>query len=84
MAAASGTVIYAGWMGGYGILVVVQHNSGLATAYAHNSSLAVSQGQSVAQGETIAAVGCTGSCFGDHVHFEVRSGGSPVDPLGYL
>lgn len=84
VASAAGTVTYAGSMGGYGLLVVVQHAGGIATAYAHNSSLAVSVGQSVGQGETVAAVGCTGLCFGDHVHFEVRVGGSPVDPMGYL
>jgi murein DD-endopeptidase MepM/ murein hydrolase activator NlpD len=84
VASASGRVIYAGSMSGYGLLVVIQHAGGIATAYAHNSSIAVSVGQSVGQGQTIAAVGCTGSCFGDHVHFEVRVGGSPVDPMGYL
>ncbi len=84
VAAASGQVIYAGSMSGYGLLVVVQHGGGIATAYAHNSSIAVSVGQSVGQGQTIAAVGCTGHCFGNHVHFEVRAGGSPVDPMGYL
>lgn len=84
VAAASGRVIYAGSMSGYGLLVVVQHAGGVATAYAHNSSNAVSVGQSVGQGQTIASVGCTGSCFGDHVHFEVRVGGSPVDPMSYL
>lgn len=84
VAAAAGTVIYAGWMGGYGLLVLVQHGNGLVTAYAHNSSVTVSQGQRVSQGQTVALVGCTGHCTGDHVHFEVRVGGSPVDPLGYL
>lgn len=83
-ASAAGTVIYSGRMSGYGNLVVLQHAGGTATAYAHNSSNAVSVGQSVAQGQTIASVGCTGRCFGDHVHFEIRVGGSPVDPLGYL
>lgn len=84
VASASGQVIYAGSMSGYGLLVVIQHAGGIATAYAHNSSVAVSVGQSVGQGQAIAAVGCTGHCFGDHVHFEVRVGGSPVDPMGYL
>jgi murein DD-endopeptidase MepM/ murein hydrolase activator NlpD len=84
VASASGQVIYAGSMSGYGLLVVIQHPGGIATAYAHNSSIAVSVGQPVGQGQTIAAVGCTGTCFGDHLHFEVRVGGSPVDPLGYL
>ena len=83
-ASASGQVVYAGAMSGYGLIVVIQHGGGVATAYAHNSSISVSVGQSVAQGQTIAAVGCTGHCFGDHVHFEVRVGGSAVDPMGYL
>lgn len=83
-ASASGRVIYAGSMSGYGLIVIVQHSGGIATAYAHNSSISVSVGQAVSQGQAIAAVGCTGRCFGDHVHFEVRAGGNPVDPMGYL
>jgi murein DD-endopeptidase MepM/ murein hydrolase activator NlpD len=83
-AAASGTVIYAGWMSGYGNLTVIDHGHGLATAYGHQSSLAVGNGQSVTQGQTIGYVGCTGHCFGPHLHFEVRVNGQPVDPLGYL
>ena len=83
-AAASGTVIYAGWMGGYGNLTVIDHGHGLATAYGHQSALAVSNGQSVTQGQVIGYVGCTGHCFGPHLHFEVRINGQPVDPLGYL
>ena len=84
VASASGRVTYAGWMDGYGLIVVIQHAGSLATAYAHNSSLAVSTGQSVSQGQQISAVGCTGHCYGPHVHFEVRVNGSPVDPMGYL
>ncbi len=83
-AAAAGTVIYAGWMGGYGNLVVVDHGNGLSTAYAHNSSLSVSVGQSVAAGELVSYSGNTGNSTGPHVHFEVRVNGSAVDPLGYL
>lgn len=83
-AAAAGTVIYAGWMGGYGNLVVVDHGNGLSTAYAHNSSLAVAVGQSVAAGEVVSYSGNTGNSTGPHVHFEVRANGSAVDPLGYL
>ena len=82
-AAAAGTVIYAGWMGGYGNLVVIDHGNGLSTAYAHNSSLAASVGQSVAPGECSYS-GNTGHSTGPHVHFEVRVDGSAVDPLGYL
>jgi len=84
VAAAAGTVIYCGWMGGYGNLTVIDHGGGLATAYGHQSGLAVSCGASVAQGQLIGYVGCTGHCFGPHLHFEVRVNGSPVDPLGYL
>ncbi len=83
-AAAAGTVIYAGWMSGYGNLVVVDHGNGLSTAYAHNSSLATAVGQAVAAGEIVSYSGNTGNSTGPHVHFEVRVNGSPVDPLGYL
>jgi murein DD-endopeptidase MepM/ murein hydrolase activator NlpD len=83
-AAAAGTVIYCGWEEGYGNLVVVDHGGGLATAYAHQSSIATSCGAQVAQGQVIGYVGCTGHCFGPHLHFEVRVNGNPVDPLGYL
>ncbi|CAN5739752.1 hypothetical protein BH20ACT14_BH20ACT14_18550 [soil metagenome] len=83
-AAAAGTVIYSGWLGGYGLLLVVDHGNGLATAYAHNSSLLVGVGQRVGQGETISLVGSTGNSSGPHVHFEVRVNGSAVDPLAYL
>jgi murein DD-endopeptidase MepM/ murein hydrolase activator NlpD len=83
-AAASGRVVYAGWMSGYGNLVAIDHGRGISTAYGHQSSIAVSVGQIVSQGQTIGYVGCTGHCFGPHLHFEVRINGSPVDPLGYL
>jgi murein DD-endopeptidase MepM/ murein hydrolase activator NlpD len=82
-AVASGTVIYAGWMGGYGQIVVIDHGNGLATAYAHLSSIWISGGP-VSQGQGVGAVGCTGSCTGPHLHFEVRVNGSAVDPMGYL
>lgn len=83
-AAASGRVIYSGWMEGYGNLVAIDHGRGLSTAYGHQSSIAVGNGQTVSQGQVIGYVGCTGHCFGPHLHFEVRINGSPVDPLGYL
>jgi murein DD-endopeptidase MepM/ murein hydrolase activator NlpD len=82
-AAASGQVIYGGWMDGYGNIVVIDHGGGLATAYAHQSAIYVSSG-SVSQGQTIGAVGSTGHSTGCHLHFEVRVNGTPVDPLGYL
>ena len=83
-AAASGQVIYAGWMDGYGNLVFIDHGRGISTGYAHQSSIAVSNGQAVTQGQVIGYVGCTGHCFGPHLHFEVRVNGTPVDPLAYL
>lgn len=83
-AAAAGTVIYAGWMSGYGNIVVIDHGNGLSTAYAHNSSLVVAQGASVGTGFVVALSGSTGHSTGPHVHFEVRVNGTPVDPLTYL
>lgn len=83
-AAAAGGVIYSGWMSGYGNLVVLDHGGGISTAYGHQSSITVGNGQVVSQGQTIGYVGCTGHCFGPHLHFEVRINGTPVDPLGYL
>ena len=83
-AAAAGVVIYAGWMSGYGNLVVIDHGNGLSTAYAHNSSLVVGVGRSVAGGEVVSYSGNTGNSTGPHVHFEVRVNGAAVDPLGYL
>jgi murein DD-endopeptidase MepM/ murein hydrolase activator NlpD len=83
-AAASGRVVYAGWMSGYGNLVAIDHGGGVSTAYGHQSSIAVGVGQVVSQGQTVGYAGCTGHCFGPHLHFEVRINGSPVDPLGYL
>ena len=77
-------MIYAGWLGGYGNLVVIDHGNGLATAYGHQSSLAVGTGQTVSQGQVIGYVGSTGHSTGPHLHFEVRVNGAAVDPLGYL
>ncbi len=83
-AAAGGTVVYAGWMSGYGYLVAIDHGTGLATAYAHNSSLLVTVGARVGQGQVVSLSGSTGHSTGPHVHFEVRVNGVPVDPLQYL
>jgi murein DD-endopeptidase MepM/ murein hydrolase activator NlpD len=83
-AAGSGTVVWCGWMSGYGNLVMIDHHNGLATLYGHQSRIAVGCNQEVSQGETIGYVGCTGFCTGPHLHFEVRLNGTPVDPLGYL
>jgi murein DD-endopeptidase MepM/ murein hydrolase activator NlpD len=83
-AAASGTVVLAGWTGGYGNYTCIDHGGGLATCYGHQSSYAVSAGTHVSQGQVIGYVGSTGHSFGAHLHFEVRINGTPVDPLGYL
>ena len=82
--AASGTVIAAGFSGGFGQRVLIQHSGGLVTLYAHLSSINVSTGQSVSSGTSIGAVGCTGSCTGPHLHFETRVGGTAYDPRSYL
>ena len=82
-AAKAGSVAFSGWYGGYGNYTCVNHGGGLSTCYAHQSSYAVQSG-SVSQGQVIGYVGCTGHCFGDHLHFEVRVNGAAVDPLGYL
>ncbi len=83
-AADSGSVVLLGWTGGYGNYTCISHGGGLSTCYAHQSRYATSSGASVSKGQVIGYVGCTGHCFGDHLHFEVRSGGAPVDPMGYL
>jgi murein DD-endopeptidase MepM/ murein hydrolase activator NlpD len=82
-AAASGSVSIAGVTGGYGNYTCISHGGSLSTCYAHQSQILVSGGQ-VAQGQIIGLVGCTGHCFGPHLHFEVRINGQAVDPLGYL
>ncbi len=80
----AGNVVLAAPTSGYGNYTCVDHGGGLSSCYAHQSSFATSVGASVAQGEVIGYVGCTGSCFGDHLHFEIRINGAAVDPLGYL
>jgi murein DD-endopeptidase MepM/ murein hydrolase activator NlpD len=83
-AASGGSVVFAGTMSGYGNAIVVDHGGGVATTYNHLSGFSVSGGASVSRGQTIGSVGCTGYCTGPHLHFEVRIGGSPVDPMPYL
>lgn len=83
-AADGGTVTYTGYKGSYGNLVIITHDNGTQTYYAHNSSIVVSTGQKVAKGQQIAKAGSTGRSTGVHCHFEVRVNGTAVNPLSYL
>jgi peptidoglycan DL-endopeptidase CwlO len=83
-AADSGRVTIAGWVGGYGNYTCIQHTGVLSTCYGHQSRIMVSVGQGVSQGQVIGLTGCTGLCFGPHLHFEVRINGSVVNPINYL
>lgn len=83
-AADSGTVVYSGWLGGYGYCVMIDHGGGLVSLYGHNSELWVSEGQYVQQGQTIALAGSTGWSTGPHCHFEARLNGELTDPMNYL
>jgi murein DD-endopeptidase MepM/ murein hydrolase activator NlpD len=83
-AAQTGQVVLAGPQGGYGNFTCVAHSKVLSTCYAHQSQILVAVGQVVRQGEVIGLVGCTGLCFGSHLHFEVRINGHVVNPLDYL
>lgn len=79
-----GVVLQSGWLGGYGKTVIIDHGGGISTLYAHNSSVFVSEGQTVAKGQVIAHAGTTGVSTGPHVHFEIREKGTPVDPMKHL
>lgn len=84
-AAAPGQVVYAGSeLAGYGQLILIRHTGGFVTAYAHNSRLLVREGDQVSQGQVIAEAGATGSVDRPQVHFEIRNGVTPVDPMSYL
>jgi murein DD-endopeptidase MepM/ murein hydrolase activator NlpD len=83
-AAGSGNVVIAGWVSGYGNYTCIDHGGGFSTCYGHQSRIEVSVGQHVAQGQVIGLSGCTGLCFGDHLHFEVRINGHVVNPMNYL
>jgi murein DD-endopeptidase MepM/ murein hydrolase activator NlpD len=83
-AAASGTVIYAGWESGYGNTIVIDHDGAVSTLYGHCSQIFVSNGQQVERGQAIGAVGSTGRSTGPHLHFEVRVNGVAVDPTSRL
>lgn len=84
VASQDGQVNFAGWLGGYGRLIIVDHGSGRRTYYAHLSEAHVKPGQTVARGQAIGRVGCTGRCSGNHVHWEYRINERAVNPLGYL
>jgi murein DD-endopeptidase MepM/ murein hydrolase activator NlpD len=84
VASKSGTVIVAAYYSGYGNAVIIDHGGGIATLYGHMSAFGVSNGNAIEQGTVVGNVGCTGSCTGDHLHFEVRVNGDPVNPLDYL
>jgi virulence factor Mce-like protein len=84
VAAGAGTVLLAGPYFDYGNTVIIDHGGGLTTLYAHLSTVAVQPGDVLARGELIGLVGCTGNCTGDHLHFEVRVDGTPVNPIPYL
>lgn len=85
LASDTGTVVFAGCLGyGYGCHIIVNHANGYETLYGHLSSIGVSAGQAVSQGQQIGVMGCTGRCSGTHLHFEVRSGGGQLNPLSFL
>ncbi|MDE7367216.1 MAG: M23 family metallopeptidase, partial [Lachnospiraceae bacterium] len=83
-ASRAGTVVSAGWSGGYGYCVVIDHGDGVRTRYAHLSSIQVSNGQYVNQGDVIALTGNTGDSTGPHIHFEIIINGTAVNPANYL
>lgn len=83
-AAAAGTVTYAGSMGSYGLLVIIDHGNGVETRYAHNSRIVVKVGQRVKRGDLVAYSGNTGNSTGPHLHFEIRHRGTAVNPENYL
>lgn len=83
-AANGGTVIFSGWKGSLGKLVVISHGNGIQTYYGHCSSLLVSAGETVSAGQVIAKVGSTGRSTGPHLHFEIRVNGSAINPQSYI
>ena len=84
VAAADGVITYAGWLGGYGNCVMINHGDGVVTLYGHGNKILTTVGKEVKQGETIMEVGSTGNSTGPHLHFEVRINGSYTNPLNYV
>ncbi|MEI4470327.1 M23 family metallopeptidase [Frigidibacter sp. MR17.24] len=83
-ATADGTVTRAGWMNGYGNMVEIKHDFGFETVYGHMSKIRVSVGDRVSRGEQVGDMGSTGRSTGNHLHYEVRPNGNPVDPMTYI
>ena len=83
-APADGVVIYAGWRGGYGQTVVIDHGFGIQTHFAHLNAYDVRVGDSVKRGDLIAEMGSTGKSTGPHLHYEVRRMGQPLDPVAFI
>ena len=83
-ATAGGKVVSAGWSGGYGNMVEIEHGNDMSTRYGHLSSISVSEGQSIAPGAILGRVGSTGRSTGPHLHYEVRVDGEAVDPVRFL
>ncbi|MBQ7089973.1 MAG: peptidoglycan DD-metalloendopeptidase family protein [Clostridia bacterium] len=83
-ATAGGTVISAGWRGGYGNMIMIQHSNGVVSCYAHMSAFTVRAGQKVSQGQQIGKIGSTGNSTGPHLHFEIRVNGRQVNPMNYI
>ena len=83
-ATAAGVVTKAGWNGGYGRLVEIDHGNGYSTRYGHMSKIIVSEGDTVKIGDVIGAVGSSGRSTGPHLHYEVRKNGTAVDPLRFI
>jgi murein DD-endopeptidase MepM/ murein hydrolase activator NlpD len=81
---ADGTVVEAGWENGYGLMVKVQHEFGVSTVYGHLSKIRVKVGQKVSRGELIADSGNTGRSTGPHLHYEIRVGGAPINPMTFI
>jgi murein DD-endopeptidase MepM/ murein hydrolase activator NlpD len=83
-AAADGIIVHADWEGGYGRLIIIDHGNGIQTYYGHLSSFIVVPGQEVRRGDVIARSGASGRVTSPHLHYEVRMGGTPVNPYPYM